>query len=280
MQQPGFYQNLSFSTRAILASDCLKISWELVKSDKLRFIGATLLLFLLLGCLSCLGYFIFGPLIAGFFYVFLARMENKLTSFGDFFKGFEHFLPTMVIGLINSIPEILYSILAFAMNLTVTVISSSQDPQEAIRVFLVPLIIIISIFLILRLIFSFFLFFAIPLSIEYRLGAMEALKLSARAAMANWSGIISLFLLQGAIFLVLSVLLSLIMFGFILAKSVVLLPLLLIYILLNVVFLYPLAYSVVIGSNALAYRQVFPKRETFQSPPPPMSYGSEYGTAF
>ena len=51
--------------------------------------------------------FIIGPILGGVYYVVLRDMRGEPVDFGMMFKGFDKFVPLMVIGLIQAIPEII-----------------------------------------------------------------------------------------------------------------------------------------------------------------------------
>jgi uncharacterized membrane protein len=96
--------------------------------------------------------------------------------------------------------------------------------------------------------------FAIPLVMEHNLGAMDAIKLSARAGLSNVGGIIVLYILCGLVGLL----------G-----------------LLALCLGYFVAVPVMYAAFAFAYRQVFPalfEKKFDTSPPPPGAYGTGFGS--
>ncbi|MBK6722812.1 MAG: hypothetical protein IPG58_05880 [Acidobacteria bacterium] len=95
--------------------------------------------------------------------------------------------------------------------------------------------------------------FAIPLVIEHDMGAVDAIKLSARAAVSNIGGLFVYFLL-----LILVVIVGMLM----LCLGVFLVSMPVMYI-----------------AGAFAYRQVFPwmEQQFNMAPPPPTAYG-DFGT--
>jgi uncharacterized membrane protein len=119
---------------------------------------------------------------------------------------------------------------------------------------LIIIAIVAVVFIVFAIVWRFLLFFAIPLAMERDLGVVDAMKLSAQAAMGNVGGIIVLFIFE---FLV--SLLGLIMCGIgVLLVSI------------------PIIYA----ANAIAYRMVFPRiNDQFNyNPPPPTAYqGGGFG---
>jgi uncharacterized membrane protein len=112
---------------------------------------------------------------------------------------------------------------------------------------------VIMVLFLISIVVQISLFFALPLIADHEgLSAMDAMKLSVKAAWSNIGGLILLGILEFLIAIV----------G-VFALCV------------GVLFILPLLYA----ANAFAYRQVFPDtKQNFQNaPPPPNSYGNNYG---
>ena len=88
---------------------------------------------------------------------------------------------------------------------------------------------------------------------EHDIGAIDAIKLSVRAATSNIGGLILLFILEFLVALV----------G-------------LLALCIGIFFVIPIIYA----ANAFAYRQVFPliEQNFNMNPPPPGAYGSSFGS--
>jgi hypothetical protein len=69
--------------------------WELVKQDMGNYILISLIFFLLNGVP-----FIQGALIAGFHIFTMKKLMGRRAEFGDLFKGFNFFIPTLVASLL------------------------------------------------------------------------------------------------------------------------------------------------------------------------------------
>jgi len=255
MNQIEFYRG------AINPSDCISNGWNLVKQNYGLFFGISIVALLLVSCIPCLNIFIAGPVMCGVYYCFLKEMRSEPVSFGEMFKGFETFVPAMVVGLIAAIPETIGQVLRLTVNLADLGLRSgsgenyfqSNDTQIALAGGLLAFVIIGGIVLFfLSVALRVSLFFALPLIVEHRLGAVDAMKLSAQAAWGNIGGLILLFLLEFVVALV----------G-VLALCV------------GILFVLPIIYA----ASAFAYRQVFPNLGlNFQTaPPPPNAYGGSYG---
>jgi hypothetical protein len=228
------------------------------------YFGMALLAMVMMGCIPCVSLFLVGPVLGGIYYVVLLDMRGEAVDFGMLFKGFEKFVPLMVIGIIMSIPEIVGQGLRFTVDIGRLGLLGGQNgnadfyqsgPPElfAISSALMMLIAVIAIVVvIIAAVWRLLLFFAIPLALEHDLSPFEAIKLSIKAATSNVGGLIVLFI-----------------FEFLLALAGVL------ALCIGVFFVIPVIYA----ANAVAYRQAFPwvQRNFNTLPPPPGSYGSEFG---
>jgi hypothetical protein len=258
--------NIRFQRSAIDSGAAVSSGWELVKSNYGMYLGISLIAMLLGGCVPCVSLFLVGPTIAGVYYVILRQMRGEPVEFGMMFKGFEKFVPLMIIGIVQAIPEIIGQGLRFGVqfgNIGLNGMnggrsrdffqSSSPDPQIFAGIAAGVLIIIgivALVIIIFAVVWRMLLFFAIPLAMEFDLGPVDAMKLSAQAAMGNVGGLIVLFIFE---FLV--TLLGLV---------------------LCVVGLFFISIPIIYAANAFAYRQVFPWFEQQfgnMMPPPPNAYG-------
>lgn len=248
MLQTEFYRG------AISPGDCISNAWNLVKQNFGLFFGISILGMILAGCIPCVSLFISGPIIAGIYFVFLRQMRGEPVDFGMMFKGFEFFVPAMVVGLILAVPEIIGQGVRLSINIADLGISGrGGDGEAALAGGLLIFALGAGLFIIiLGILIRVSLFFALPLIVEKKLGVGDAIKLSASAGWANFGGIFLLSILEG-----------LILIAGVLALCI------------GVFFVLPIIYA----ANAFAYRQVFPHVEqNFGNFTPPMP--NEYGTNF
>lgn len=248
---PQFYKS------AIDASGCLSNAWELIKPNYWMFFGISLLTWVLIACIPCLNAVLVGPVMGGFYYTALRAMRGEPVEFGMMFKGFERFVPLMVVGLVQSIPGLIYqgfdiTIRVSNMSLGSILQGRSDEGNLAIAGGYLAVIVVVSLLLmIFSIVWAISFAFAIPIIVENEnLSPVEALKLSARASWSNVGGIIVLAILGGLL-------------GFVgvLALCV------------GVLFVLPVVWV----SWAFAYRQVFPDLSPpayRYEPPSPESYGS------
>lgn len=261
--------NPQYFKSAIDASGCVSNAWNLIKPNYWMFFGISLLTYVLIACIPCLNVFLMGPVMGGFYYTALRAMRGEPVEFGMLFKGFERFVPLMVVGLIQSIPSIIYQAFDIASRVGNFGIESMLkdagrtgnffqsdgiDPRIlfASGYFIVILVVAI-VLMIFSIIWAISFAFAIPIAMENEsMSPIDALKLSARASWGNVGGIIVLAILS-----------------FLLALLGV--------IALCIGFLFVL--PVIWVAWAFAYRQVFPDLNptVFRNePPPPDAYQGSF----
>ena len=236
-------------------------AWELVKLKYGMYLGIAMLTLVLTGCIPCLNLFLIGPVMGGIAFVVLRDMRGEPVEFGMMFKGFEKFVPLMVIGLIQSIPGIIGQVIQYGVRFASLGLDRGRGsrnffaPSDTVAPWLaggmlVVVIVVAFAVMIFALVWWACFFFAIPLAMEYDLSPVDAIKLSARAAMSNIGGMIVLLLLS-----ILVVLLGIVMLCF-------------------GVFL--ISMPVIYVANVFVYRQVFPwfeRKMGNMMPPPPNAYG-------
>lgn len=261
---PQFYKS------AIDATGCISNAWNLIKPNYGLFLGVSVLTYVLIACIPCLNVFLMGPVMGGFYYTALKAMRGEPVEFGMMFKGFERFVPLMVVGLIQAIPSIIYQGFDLSIRFGNVGIESilndagsrgnffqgdGIDPRILFASGYFIVIMIAAVVLILfSMIWAISFAFAIPIAMENEaLSPMEALKLSARASWSNVGGII-----------VLAILSFLIALGGVFALCI------------GVLFVLPIIWV----SWAFAYRQVFPDLSPTvirNEPPPPDAYRGSFG---
>lgn len=264
--------NIQFYKGVIDAPGCISNGWNLLKQNYWMYFGICLLsafAIIILSCIPCLNILVTGlvnaPLIAGIYYVLLREMRGEPVEFGMMFKGFEKFVPVMVVGFIQAIPSIIFTILQWALDLGRLAAQISQGARRrgdfyqadetdiAIAGGLIALYIVVAvIFFIFSIAWYITFAFALPLVMEHDISPIDAIKLSAKAGWANVGGLIVLMILNG---------LMLIAGVFVFC--------------IGIFFVLPLYYA----SCAFAYRQVFPMlgQEPQTVPSPPGNYAGNFG---
>ncbi len=241
--------NTEFNSGAVSASDCISEGWNLFSANAGLYIGFCFLFI----CVSCIllviNWFLSGPIIAGVYYVLFRQMRGEPIDFGMFFKGFQWFLPTMLIGLLIMVPAIINQV--FDMGIRIAQLLTIYNPNEmsgsALALVTFGKLAIGGVMLFGSIIMFIFFTFAIPLVVDKNLGLMDALKTSASAGWANIGGLILLLILEGLVVIVGALACLVGLFA---------------------------AIPIVWAANAVAYRMVFPDTQNGMnmSPPSPDQY--------
>lgn len=257
--------NIQFNSGAIDASGAIGEGWELIKKNYWMYFGITLLGLVMTACIPLVNLFLIGPVMVGIYYTLLRDQRGEPVEFGMMFKGFEKFVPAMVVGLIQNIPAIIFQIVQITFDVgrvlmtrprmgTRGVYQSGDPDLGPLAVFTGVYLILALGFIVFSLVWHICFYFTMQLLAEHdNLGPIDAIKLSARAAFSNLGGLILLLILEGLIGIAGA-----------LACGV------------GILFVIPIVYA----ANAAAYRYVFPPvTPIFQNnvPPTPDVYGGTYG---
>jgi uncharacterized membrane protein len=263
------YQDIKFNSGAISPGECMSVTWNYISHNYWLFFGMSLLTWVITACIPCVNVVVVGPIMVGLYYAYLRQMNGEYVEFGMMFKGFEKFVPAMVVGLIQSIPGIVGQGVQYTTDISTTILNQRRSgsfltegsfamqsaPEFALSGGLLVVAIIVGLIVFLfGIAWYITFFFALPILSEYDLGIGETIALSARAGWSNWGGLILLFIFQFLAALVGVLLLC-----------------------IGVFFVLPIIF----GSTATAYRQVFPRREVdaASGPPAPDYFGGGFGTA-
>ncbi len=260
--------NQQYYPGAINASDCISNGWNMIKDNYWMFFGISVVALLILMAVGCIPFLsvilnplLSGPIFFGVYYSLLRQMRGEPVEFSMLFRGFNSFLPAMVVSLTAAAPVIILQILNLfanfaSMGMQMVAGRNGRDlgaPAAVAGGLLIVVAIIAIVMVIISIIVQISLVFALPLLADNEgMSPVDAMKLSARAAWSNIGGLILLFILE-----------FLIMMAGTFALCI------------GILFVLPIIYA----ANAFAYRQVFPDtRQSFQNiPPPPTNYGENYG---
>lgn len=237
--------NTRFESGAIDPTACISNAWNMIKPDYWLYFGIAILTAIAISCIPCVNVLLVGPMMGGVYYVALRAMRGDTVDFSMMFKGFEKFVPLMVVGLIQSIPAIISQILDITFRVSDVFLKASSrsggstffqssGPDKDVFLaggVLVVVLIVGALFFLFSIAWSITFAFAIPIAMEQNIGPIDAIKLSARASWSNVGGII-----------VLSILLGLMLLGGFIVFCI------------GALFVLPIVYV----AWAFAYRQVFP----------------------
>jgi uncharacterized membrane protein len=238
---------MEFRRGVIAPMECIKEGWALIKDQYWLFFGITLVGLLIGGLVPIV---LLGPMMVGVFLCLQQRQRNQPVEFGLLFKGFDQFVPALIVAVLKILPIFIvmapYYIFLLATMATTMPRGRQPSPDES-RHFLFSLfgveIVFFVVIMIVSILLETFFMFAFPLVADRKLSGLDAVKLSFKAGKANFGGVLGLILLNG-------------LFSFVGVLCCI----------VGVYFYLPVAFA----AQAVAYRRVFPDIGTaFASPPPP-----------
>jgi hypothetical protein len=235
--------NTEFRTGVINPVECVKEGFELIKRDYWLLFAISLVGGLLSGVTM---YILAGAMICGIMYAYLKAVDGKPVTFDDLWRGMDFFGPGLLVIFIIIAPLIVFYIFIY-VSMIGAIIGGAQAGQAGLMGAFVVVGVIDLLFMIVLVSFHTLLTFSFPLIVDRRLGAIEAMKTSARAVWQNLGGVAGLVAVN---------------FALVLAGYLALC--------IGLYFVIP----IMIAGNVVAYRRVFPSLEsrTALNPPPPTSY--------
>ena len=243
---------IHFNRNAVQPIECFKASWQLVKERYWLYVGMCAI-GILIGSAVPLG-ILMGPMMCGLFLSFFKQRRGEPIEFGTLFKGFDYFGPSVVATLLHIIPILAIVIPAyifFYLSLVLSLIGMGGGDPEPAAMFLVFFMVFAfwAVVIFIIAIISIGFTFVYPLIVDRQMGGFDAVKLSFRAAMANFWRLLGMAMLS---------------FVFGLAGVMVC------YV--GVFLVFPITY----GAIAIAYEKVFglrgPGEVTPNLPPPPPTF--------
>jgi len=240
-------EQADFRAGVIKPVECIKEGWALIKDQYWLFFGITLVGMLIGGAVPIV---LLGPMMSGIFLCLFQRQRHEPVEFGTLFKGFDYFVPSLIVALIKVIPVIIlmipYYIFMMAVMFKTMPRGGNPSPEDTSAFFMsffgIEIVFVVVVVAVSMLIEIFFIF-AFPLVVDRKLSGLDAVKLSFRAGKANFGGVFGLLLLNAGLGIV-GILCCIVGAYFYLPVS--------------------------IAAMSVAYRRVFPDvSQTFSGPPPP-----------
>lgn len=242
------FSEVEFKRNAVEPIECIKAGWNLIKDQYWLFVGMTVV-GVLIGSVVPLG-ILMGPMMCGIYLAFFQTRRGQPIEFGLLFKGFDYFGDAVIATLLHMIPIVIvvvpaYLFMYIGMFAMMGVSGGEPDPG-AMFGFFGFMILLWLVVMVLVIVLSVIFTFTYPLIVDRRLSGLNAVKLSARAGLANFWRLLGMMLLTG-----------LMTFG----------GLLLCYV--GAFFVMPISFAAI----AMAYEQVFGLGESQPNlPPPPPSF--------
>ena len=228
-------------TGVISPIECMKQGWELIKNDFWIFFAITLV-GMILGDVTM--YILLGAMMCGVFYCYLQKIDGKSVSFDDLWKGFQWWVPGLIAVIIMVVPMFFIMGFIYAPFIAAAVMGSKLSESELIGLLLGAFAIDL-VAIVLMVCFHTLLMFTFPLIVDRNLSAFEAMKMSAKGVWKNLGGIAGFY---GVAFVL--------GLAGTLACGV------------GTYFVIP----IIMAGTVVAYRKIFPRRDTFGQPPSPGYY--------
>lgn len=240
---------IPFQRNAVSPVECLKGGWNLIKGQY-WLIFAMCLVGWMIGAAIPLGILV-GPMMCGVFLTFFKIRRRELIEFGTLFKGFDYFGPSVIATLVHVVPVLCIVIpsyiLFYVFFIVAMVAQGGNEPNPLaflgiFAAFALFWIVVIAVLLVVSIGFIF----TYPLIVDRGMQGFDAVKLSFKAAMANFWGLLGLMMLN---------------FGLSLGCALLTCG-------IGSIFLIPVGYA----TTAIVYEKVFGLRdpsEFVNVPPPP-----------
>src|SRR5436189_937156 len=90
-----------FRVGVIQPVECIKGGWALIKDEYWMFLGLTIVALFIGGVIPIV---LMGPMMVGLFLCLFEKQARRPFEFGLLFKGFDHFVPGLIVTAIKIIP--------------------------------------------------------------------------------------------------------------------------------------------------------------------------------
>jgi hypothetical protein len=137
-----------------------------------------------------------GPMMCGIYMAYGQKERGEPVEFMTLFRGFDKFVDSLIASLLALAATLVVILPAFALYMLAVIglVESDSDPSP---LFLVVMVVAYGVMFFLSLAVNALFMFAYPLIVERDLGGWDAVRLSARAVVANLWGVVKLTLLNG-----------------------------------------------------------------------------------
>ncbi|HLO00221.1 MAG TPA: hypothetical protein VK208_17310 [Pyrinomonadaceae bacterium] len=193
------FNEIDFKRNAVEPIECIKAGWNLIKSQYWLFVGMTIV-GIIIGSVVPLG-ILMGPMMCGMYLALFHTRRGQPIEFGLLFKGFDYFGDSVIATLLHMVPVLIvvipsYLLFYVGIFLAIPRGGGEPDPRALLGLFGFMAIFWLMI-VILLIVLSVAFTFAYPLIVDRRLSGLNAVKLSIRAALANFWRLLGMLLLTG-----------------------------------------------------------------------------------
>ena len=191
---------MAFRTGVVQPITCYRSGWNIIKDQYWLLLGISFVGMIIAGAAPMA--ILMGPMMCGIYKCFFVKSRGEKVSFGLLFRGFDHFLQSLIACLVMVVPTFLI-MMPFNILLCVRMFSlmnnganQAMDPAQFFRSVAPIFVIMMGAMMIVSLILGVLFMFTFPLIVDRGLSGIEALKTSARAALGNLGGLVGLVLLN------------------------------------------------------------------------------------
>lgn len=231
---------MEIRTGGIKPVECFKEGWELIKPDYWILFAITLV-GVLIGSFTM--YVLLGAMLCGIYYCFIRRIDGEKVEFEDLWKGFGFWLPGLSATIVIMVPVIIVYVIIY-LPFVLAIAMGSKLSESELMGMLAGAFAIDAVIIVIMVCFHTLVMFTFQLIVDKGLGAFAAMKLSVKGVWANLGGVAGLF---GVMFL-LNIVSALTCVG--------------IY----------FAIPIMMAGTTVAYRRIFPRETTANTPTPPSYY--------
>ena len=196
MQNPSPLPN--FEPGAVQPMVCLRAGYDLIRDQYWLFVGMCLV-GILIGSAVPFG-ILMGPMMCGLYLAIFQKHRGQQVEFGTLFKGFDYLGESIIATLIHVVPIVViivpFYIVFYGVLLFVLPRSDEPDPAALLGFFVVFFVFLLVVMILMMLISVLFTF-SYPLIVDRKLSGMDAVRTSAKAAIANFWPLLGLLLITG-----------------------------------------------------------------------------------
>ena len=195
---------IPYRRNAVRPIECIAAGWELVKGQYWLFVGMCVVA-MMIGSAVPAG-ILLGPLMCGLYLAFFKLRRGEPIEFAMLFKGFDYFGPSVIATLLHMVPIVAFVLgmyFFFYVSLVLTIIAQGDNPNPwALLGIFAMLLLFFAVVFVVIILLSLGFTFAYPLIVDRKLKGMDAVKLSFKAAMGNFWGLLGMVLLTSVLNLV------------------------------------------------------------------------------
>ena len=187
---------IPYRRNAVEPVECIKDGWQLVKDQYWLFVGMTVVVMLIGQAVPII---LMGPMMCGLYLTFFKHRRREPIEFGTVFKGFDYFGPGLIATVLHIVPILAIVIpayLFFYVGLILSVAAQGDDPSPGPMLGVLAMFFLFFVVIFLAVVvISIGFTFAYPLIVDRRLGGLDAVKLSFKAALGNFWRLLGMILL-------------------------------------------------------------------------------------